>query len=280
VEVVAEDRAHEGGAVTTSTAPAVSFAGPGPWQQRLHVEHVWGTQVVIDARGERLPDDADATFARAVDLLHRIDAWFSTYRADSPITLHRNGLVDLERLPTVVQEVLASCRDARMITRGAFDPWAVPGGVDPSGYVKGWAADQVAELFADAGIGNVCVDASGDIACRGRQAPDELWAIGITNPYDTQQVIEVVHVGDGAVATSGLYERGHHVSNPRTGHAEAHCDSATVVGPDAGLADALATAALVAGPVCAAWFAGLPGWSVYLVKDGVVSFFGPAFEHA
>ena len=40
----------------------------------------------------------------------------------------------------------------------------------------------------------------------------------------------------------------------------------------------LRPAALIEGPSCARWFAGLPGWSVYLIKDGVVSFFGPAFE--
>jgi FAD:protein FMN transferase len=264
--------------VTTTTAPVVTYAGPGPWQQRLHVEHVWGTQVVIDVRGERLPDDVDEMLGRAVDLLHRIDAWFSTYRVDSPITLHRNGLLDLERTPTVVQEVLASCREARRITRGAFDPWAVPGGVDPSGLVKGWAAGRVADLLGAAGLTDVCVDASGDIACRGEQAPGEPWAIGITNPYDTQQIIDVVRLTDCAVATSGLYERGRHVLDPLTASRELRCESATVVGPDPGLADALATGALVVGPDCAAWFAGLPGWSVLIVAGGVVSHLGPAFD--
>ena len=82
----------------------------------------------------------------------------------------------------------------------------------------------------------------------------------------------------GAIATSGLYERGAHIRDPRSGRNVVHYDSATIVGPDAGLADALATAALIEGPSCARWFAALPGWSVYLIKDGVVSFFGPAFE--
>jgi len=179
-----------------------------------------------------------------------------------------------------VQEVLEACRYAKALTRGAFDPWAVKGGVDPSGYVKGWAAGQLADRFVRAGVRNVCVNASGDIACRGQQADGEAWAIGIINPYDTQQIVEVVHVGDGAIATSGLYERGRHIANPRTGSTEVYYDSATIVGPDAGLADALATAALVEGPGAAAWFARLPEWSVYLIKDGQVSFFGPAFDRS
>ena len=117
-------------------------------------------------------------------------------------------------------------------------------------------------------------------AMRGIKAEGEPWAIGIINPYDTQQIVEVVHIRDGAIATSGLYERGNHIANPRTGSREVHYDSATIVGPDAGLADALATAALVEGPGAAAWFTHLPDWSVYLIKDGQVSFFGPAFDRS
>lgn len=266
--------------MATAAACTISYAGPGAWQQLLHVEEVWGTHVTIDLRGEHLPDDVEALLADAVSYLHQVDAWFSTYRVDTPITMYRNGLIPLFRMPTVVQEVLESCRYATSLTGGAFDPWAVRGGVDPSGYVKGWAAGQLADRLVRAGVRNVCVNASGDIACRGLQASGEEWAIGITNPYDTHEVVEVVHVFDGAIATSGLYERGRHIVNPRTGTTTVHYDSATVVGTDAGLADALATAALVEGPGAAAWFVHLPGWSVYLIKDGQVSFFGPAFARS
>ena len=260
------------------TTPSVTFAGPGPWQHKLHVEHVWGTAVVLDLRAPELPADVEEILAEAIAYLHQVDAWFSTYRADTPITLYRNGLIELFRTPRIVQEVLDACAYAKKLTQGAFDPWAVKGGVDPSGYVKGWAAGRVADQLVRAGIPNVSVNAAGDIACRGRQSPDELWSIGILNPYNKAEIVEVVHVGDGAVATSGLYERGNHIKNPRTGSTEVYYDSATIVGPDAGLADALATAALLEGPGAAAWFVDLPDWSVYLIKDGEASFFGPAFN--
>jgi thiamine biosynthesis lipoprotein len=258
-------------------APTVTFADAGPWQSRMHVEHVWGTVVTFDLRGETLPADVDEILGDAVAYLHQVDAWFSTYRADTPVTMLRNGLIELYRVPQVVRDVLDACAQVKARTHGAFDPWAVPGGVDPSGYVKGWAAGQVADQMLRRGVPNVCVNAAGDIACHGEQRPGEPWAIGILNPYDTQQVIEVVHVAEGAIATSGLYERGNHIRNPRTGSTEVFYDSATIVGPDAGMADALATAALLEGPGCAAWFADLPGWSVYLVKDHEAQFFGPAF---
>jgi thiamine biosynthesis lipoprotein len=269
-----------GAAASTEDAdrPRVTFADAGPWQSKLHVEPVWGTVVTFDLRAPQLPDDIDDIVADSVAYLHQVDAWFSTYRADTPITMVRNGLMELWRAPRVVRDVLDSCAWIKQLTHGAFDPWAVKGGVDPSGYVKGWAAGQVADRMVRRGVPNVCVNASGDIACRGLQRPDEPWAIGITNPYDTQQIVEVVHLSDGAMATSGLYERGNHINNPRTGRPEVWYDSATIIGPDAGLADALATAALLEGPGCAAWFADLPGWSVYLIKDGEAQFFGPAFS--
>ncbi len=264
---------------TDGTEHVIRLAGTGGWERRTHEEPVWGTVVTIEVRAEEIPEDYDEILADGTAWLHQVDAWFSTYRADTPITMLRNGLADEHRMPREVLDVLGACRYAKRLTGGAFDPWAVRGGVDPSGYVKGWAAGQLADRLVRAGFRNVCVDAAGDIACRGEQAPGEPWAIGILNPYDTQQVVEVVHVGNGAVATSGLYERGRHIDNPRDGSTDVHYDQATIVGPDGGLADALATAALIEGPGCAAWFAQLPEWSVYLVKDGTASFFGPAFAH-
>ncbi len=58
----------------------------------------------------------------------------------------------------------------------------------------------------------------------------------------------MVDVRNAAVATSGRYERGDHVVDPVTGQPARAADSATVVGPDPGLADAAASAVLVAGP--------------------------------
>jgi FAD:protein FMN transferase len=257
--------------------PSVILAGPGAWQRRVHAEPVWGTVVTFDLRAPEFGPEVDDILTESVGYLHQVDAWFSTYRVDTPITMHRKGLMPLSRLPVAVQDVLGACKLARQLTRGAFDPWVVPGGVDPSGYVKGWAAGQVADAIVRAGVPNVAVNAGGDIACRGRQAPGELWSIGILDPRNPQQVVELVQVGDGAVATSGLYERGSHIIDPHTGSRDVYYESATIVGPDAGLADALATAALIAGPSAAAWFRTLPEWSVYLIKDGRAASFGPAF---
>jgi len=261
------------------TNAVVQFAGSGSWRRTTRVEPVWGTVVTFDVRGDHADPDAEAALGAAAEFLHQVDRWFSTYRAESPITLHRNAIASEAQLPIEVQRVLSACGNARRITRGYFDPWAVPGGVDPSGYVKGWAAGVAADQLVAQGFSNVLVNASGDIAARGEQSPGQRWQVGVINPYDTQQIIRVVELSDEAMATSGLYERGHHIVNPRDLSRDTYYDSATIVGPDAGLADALATATLIAGPACAEWFGELgPQWSAYFVKDGQADFFGPAFD--
>ncbi len=266
------------------STPSVTFAGPGTWDRVVHIEHVWGTVVTFDVRGPgrgdpaTFPKGAQEAVDKAVRFLHDVDAWFSTYRVDTPITALRNGLLELDDMPKVVRSVLDSCRWLRHLTGGVFDPWAARGGVDPSGYVKGWAADIAAQLVVDDGYDNVCVNAAGDVSCRGMQAPGEPWVVGIRHPRHSNQIIRTVSALDDAVATSGLYERGAHVVDPRSGRYQVTLDSATVVGPDCGIADALATALLIAGPDGRHWFADLEGWSALLVLGDQASYFGPAFD--
>ena len=51
------------------------------------------------------------------------------------------------------------------------------------------------------------------------------------------------------------------------------------MGPDGGLADALASAALVDGPNAIEWFAALgPHWSLQLVIGQTNHTYGPAFQ--
>jgi thiamine biosynthesis lipoprotein len=104
---------------------------------------------------------------------------------------------------------------------------------------------QALARLMDAGVEGAMVAAGGDIACAGRPAPDRPWSFGIQNPFDRDSVLAVVDP-PGAVATSGTYERGEHIVDPRSGTRASAVASASVIGPDLDLADALATA-LVAG---------------------------------
>lgn len=248
------------------------------WTRAVHIEEVWGTVVTFEVRDEEIAPGVDDAFAEAVEFLHQVDRWFSTYKLETPISALRMGYATLDQLPAVIAEVLDRCAYVRDLTEGRFDPWAVKGGVDPSGYVKGWAADIAADMIVARGYMNVAVNAAGDVTCRGYQSPDQPWVVGIRHPVDPMAVVTSTEVFNGAIATSGEYERGNHILNPLTGRNEVVLSSATVVGPDGGLADALATALLVEGPAGVRWFAGLPGWSGYLIEGETAHFFGPAFS--
>ncbi len=248
------------------------------WHRRCHAEPVWSTVVTVDLRGPELPDGRVAElFSTAAEFTHDVDTWFSTFRPDSTISKLRAGMLTTSEAPEVVQSVLANCRHARAVSEATFDPWAMPGGLDPSGLVKGWAADRIAAMALDAGFPNVCVNAGGDIACRGEQSPGQPWSVGIAHPGHRDQIVATVRLQDMGMATSGRYERGDHIVDPRSGKPAMALDSATVIGPDCGLADALATALVVSGAAGVEYFRALPGWSGYLISGERVQMFGPAF---
>lgn len=248
------------------------------WQKAIHLEEVWGTVVVLEARAELLPINAETVMQEASAFLHQVDDWFSTYRVDTPISALRMGFADLVQMPEVVAQVLEQCEQIKKLTDGVFDPWVVPGGVDPSGYVKGWAADVAADFLVDGGLSNVNVNAAGDVSCRGFQAPGEPWLVGIQDPFNKDGILAMAAIFNSAIATSGEYERGKHIINPSTRNRDLALISATVIGPDGGLADALATALLIEGTDGARWFEQLPDWSALLIDTENAFTFGPAFK--
>ena len=215
----------------------------------VHSEEVWSTVVTIES------DLEDFSYQRQIDFLHKVDQIFSTFIPDSQVSQIRTGRMQISQANSLLQEVWEGCILAKEITDGAFDPWSVEGGFDPSGYVKGWAADQICDQLRAAGAKHIQVNAGGDIALRGGSSQGSPWQIGVAHPEKTDLVSKIYEVTDGAIATSGTYERGNHIIDPQTKSIAVGARSATVVGNDAGLADAIATALVVAGRDGASWFA-------------------------
>jgi thiamine biosynthesis lipoprotein len=213
---------------------------------------VWGTVLYIEASSTTVDRAAiDSAIVDVKSFVYGVDEDFSTYKDGSFVSRLRRGEIEIGQCPRDVQDVWSACLDAKYLSDGAFDPWAVAGGFDPSGYVKGWAADRVGEILVAAGAAHVQVNAAGDVTVRGGNLLDsgavEPWRIGVVNPDQKREVVQVFELMDGAVATSGAYERGAHITDPFTGVIAIGAKSATVVGPDGGLADAMATALMVAG---------------------------------
>jgi thiamine biosynthesis lipoprotein len=211
-----------------------------------HAEPVMGTIVSIDVRPQGMPMiGTRAAVSAACEVLHRADDVFSLFRPDTPLALLRRGEIEVGDCPPEVSDVIALCEQAKLASGGWFDPWGLPGGFDPTGLVKGWAAGEAARLLEQAGLGAGMVNAAGDIATFGRPGRDA-WRVGIRSPESADLLACVIELR-GAVATSGLYERGAHIWDVTTGRPARGAVSATVCGPDLALADALATGLVAAG---------------------------------
>jgi FAD:protein FMN transferase len=215
-------------------------------------EAVMGTVVSFDVRPGNGSTETYLALAEARAVLHRADAVFSLWKPNSPMSRLRRHEIDLADAPAEVAEVLERCRVARNASAGWFDPWAIPGGVDPTGLVKGWAADRALDCLARSGAPAAMINAGGDVAVLGRPEPGRNWRIGIQDPWAPDRILAIANCG-AAMATSGLYQRGPHVIDPRSGRPASAGASATVTGPRLDLADALATGLLAAGQEGLRW---------------------------
>jgi FAD:protein FMN transferase len=124
--------------------------------------------------------------------------------------------------------------------------------LDLGAVAKGLAVDAAARELAP--FHDFVIDAGGDLYLGGSKEPGVPWTVGIRHPRHDDELIATLRVSNQAVCTSGDYERrapaaGHHILDPRTGASSNAAASVTVVAPQAMLADALATAAFVLGPI-------------------------------
>ena len=243
--------------------PSPTLDADGP--RTVHVEHVMGTVFSIDIRDQ---GPWDGAITEVVQWLHRVDAVFSTYRADSDISRIRRGELVPGDADPAVAVVLALCAQVQAETDGYFSmrPY---GELDPTGLVKGWAVEYASALLRSRGARNHAVNGGGDVQLAGRPAPDQPWSVGIADPHDRTRVCAVVTGGDRAVATSGNAERGTHIVDPTSGRAADELASATVIGPSLTRADCYATAAFAMGPAALDWIVSRDGYAALLVtRDG------------
>jgi len=120
---------------------------------------------------------------------------------------------------------------------------------------KGYAADKAKALLMSKGVSAGIINASGDMNTWGKQPNGEEWKVAITNPLNKNKAFALLPINEGAVVTSGNYEKYvnfngkqyTHIIDPRTGYPSSGIISATVFAPKAELADALATSVFVMG---------------------------------
>ena len=204
------------------------------------VEQIMGLPISID-----IPDcDDETVFEAAFGRLKEIDERFSTYKPDSEVSKFAAGKIAGTDMSDELKEVIEACREAQKMTDGYFSAWSA-GAFDPSGYVKGWAIAEAGKVIEGKGFKTYCIGAGGDILAR--SSSDKVWNIGIQDPYDKTKILNKLSISNGAVCTSGNYERGAHIINPKTNQPARELSSVTVMGPDIIWADVLATAIFAMG---------------------------------
>jgi thiamine biosynthesis lipoprotein len=120
---------------------------------------------------------------------------------------------------------------------------------------KGYAADRAKALLQEKEVKAGIINASGDMNAWGVQPNGDEWKVAITNPMNKENAFGLLPIREGAVVTSGNYEkflfidgkRYSHIIDPRTGYPSQGIASVTVFAPKAELADALATSVFVMG---------------------------------
>lgn len=117
------------------------------------------------------------------------------------------------------------------------------------GVAKGYIVDRGLEIIKKSGVEDCLVSAGGDIRVSSSTGSGRHWRIGVRDPRVEGEHLTIIHLDDGAVATSGSYEiyfdaerRYHHLLNPVSGMPAAGNVSVTVKSATAAGADALATA--------------------------------------
>ncbi len=158
--------------------------------------------------------------------------------------------------PGEIERVMAHVGSDKLI----LDPakrsvaFAVPGmEVDLGGLAKGYMCDEGIRILREEGIPRGMVNAAGDLVLYDDRHKTEPFHIGVRSPDSPANVMDRIEVDQGAVMTSGDYERYvtiegkqySHILNPTTGYPAEKCRSVTVLGPNGMDADAYATAAAI-----------------------------------
>lgn len=218
----------------------------------------------------------ELVIGRVIERMKKLEKKFDYFSEDSELTFINNlRKGDKFRVSPEMFELLKKARKMHIRTKGAFDitkgldnwrldrqeglVWFRKDGIkiDLGGIAKGFIVDEGIRLLRELGVTNALINAGGDMYCMGPGPRGRGWKVGIRNPMNPRDVVEILRMRDKGVATSGGYERFRvsngekvsHIIDPKTGKPVKDIfKSVTVVAPDCATADALATGLYVLEP--------------------------------
>ena len=158
--------------------------------------------------------------------------------------------------------------------------------LDLGGIVKEYAADRAAALLAEAGIAHGLVNLGGDLRIVGPQPDGSPWSVGVRDPRHPGRLLTTLALAQGALASSGDYERcivvdgvrHGHILDPRSGWPVHGLAAVSVAAPLALVAGSACTIAMLMGRDGIAWLAGTALPHLWVDDQGRCG--GPLLEQA
>ena len=155
-----------------------------------------------------------------------------------------------------LQEALRLVNASNIEFEGSSLRFKHPGmGITLDGIAKGYIVDRASQVLAEHRIKNHLINAGGDIRTMGHRRDKKPWTIAVQDPQKKKHYPDIIHMTDGAIATSGNYEiyfdkekMFHHIVNPSTGLSPDESTSVSVLAKTAMDADALSTSVFVMNP--------------------------------
>ena len=155
-----------------------------------------------------------------------------------------------------LREALRLVNASNIEFKGSSLRFKRPGmGITLDGIAKGYIVDRASQVLAKHRIKNHLINAGGDIRTMGHRRDKKPWTIAVQDPQKNKHYPDIIHMTDGAIATSGNYEiyfdkekMFHHIVNPSTGLSPDESTSVSVVAETAMDADALSTSVFVMNP--------------------------------
>lgn len=154
----------------------------------------------------------------------------------------------------------------------------IPAGttLDLGGIAKGFIVQKALQYLREADVSRAIVNAGGDISVIGKRPDGNPWRVGVQDPRNPSELRWIVPLEGQSIVTSGDYQRFfefegrryHHILDPRSGYPAWGIRSVTVIGDDAVVCDAVATAIFILGWDEGREFAlGLEGMEVIVIGD-------------
>jgi len=129
--------------------------------------------------------------------------------------------------------------------------------LDVGGIAKGFAADEVRDIFHKNNVKSALIDLGGNIFALGSKEDGTPWRVGIQNPFKPRgEYVGILSVKNKSVVTSGNYEkyfmkdgqRFHHIIDPKTGYpSQSKIISATIISDNSIDGDGLSTGIYILG---------------------------------